>query len=72
LFFEGNCVDGKCICDQGFSGEDCSMVRAAPSIFFAPFCDVSTEECSSATVFGDGFSSEDGLTCTYQPAEVSL
>ena len=69
----GDCKNGVCYCHAGFAGDDCSLSKSSiPDVFFAPFCDVSEEECGNAEIYGNGFIKSDDLTCIYQPAEVSV
>lgn len=71
LLIVGDCRNGVCYCHSGFAGDDCSLSKSAiPDVLFAPFCDVSTEQCGNAEIYGNGFIKSDDLICTYQPAEV--
>ena len=61
------------MCYRGFAGEDCSLsMSSIPNVYFTPFCDVYTQTCDSAKIYGDGFVHSKELTCTFQPAEVLL
>ncbi|XP_060579493.1 uncharacterized protein LOC132736386 isoform X3 [Ruditapes philippinarum] len=65
----GNCEDGVCVCEDGYSGISCDISKATiPTVFSAPFlCDViDTSDCMAAPVYGDNFVESETLTCHYE------
>ncbi|XP_067939850.1 von Willebrand factor D and EGF domain-containing protein-like [Watersipora subatra] len=68
----GDCIDGECVCFTDYAAEDCSLKKSdIPNVYFTPPCDVATEACDIAEVYGDGFVKSTDLICTFQPVEVS-
>ncbi|XP_062570171.1 von Willebrand factor D and EGF domain-containing protein-like [Saccostrea cucullata] len=55
----GTCSGGNCTCDTGYGGSDCSFdILAPPAITSVPsagLCDLSSRDCSEATMFGKYF-----------------
>ncbi|KAF6038677.1 hypothetical protein EB796_003006 [Bugula neritina] len=68
----GQCKNGECVCNPGYVSEDCSLsISTIPDVYFAPFCDVATEVCNTANVFGEGFINSSQITCSFQPAQIN-
>nr|QNH72442.1 toxin candidate TRINITY_DN31332_c0_g1_i1.p1 [Pachycerianthus borealis] len=62
----GQCHNGKCTCDTGFTSQDCSIsLTEAPTLdkdtLGLTLCDKSNSTCESETIFGSGFLKD--LTC---------
>ncbi|KAL4231419.1 hypothetical protein ACF0H5_008996 [Mactra antiquata] len=70
----GNCTDGVCICEPGYSGVNCSISKeTVPSVSNVPYlCDITqTTDCMAAVVIGDNFVESDHLTCHFEYIEVT-
>jgi hypothetical protein len=66
----GRCENGKCICNGGYSGPDCSMVantKPTLSMDSTSLCDKRYENCSYATVYGQNFLDDGSLKCRITP-----
>ncbi|XP_061190201.1 von Willebrand factor D and EGF domain-containing protein-like [Saccostrea echinata] len=55
----GTCNGGNCTCDTGYGGSDCSFdLLGPPTVTGVPsagLCDLSSKDCSEATMFGKYF-----------------
>ncbi|OWF39670.1 von Willebrand factor D and EGF domain-containing protein-like [Mizuhopecten yessoensis] len=69
----GSCINGTCQCENGYSGNDCSMSGNAPPILSQEtnvgLCDTSINVCSKYLVSGENFMPMQ-LTCRAQPFKV--
>ncbi|ESN95271.1 hypothetical protein HELRODRAFT_179612 [Helobdella robusta] len=68
--YHGICVRGMCVCDNGFSTADCSVVYPSrPQILESKNlgqCDVRTMNCSRMILYGRNFINNPNLTCHLQ------
>nr|XP_022310403.1 uncharacterized protein LOC111115834 isoform X2 [Crassostrea virginica] len=68
--YQGYCIKGKCTCNQGYGGSDCSFDRfSAPEIwstFPSNVCDKSTQSCSRMNFRGRYFIENIKKTCYIQ------
>jgi len=67
----GNCVDGECVCMEGYAGSDCRVdlnIGAKTTSIYPYKCDINhPEECGSwIRVNGQNFLNSESLTCWYQ------
>ncbi|XP_068690355.1 uncharacterized protein [Montipora foliosa] len=65
--FNGNCINGSCLCYKDFTADDCSAyVYEIPSIQSLQangLCDRRTRPCRKVTVLGTGFIPTENMTC---------
>ncbi|XP_064612523.1 uncharacterized protein LOC135476426 [Liolophura sinensis] len=71
----GKCVDGKCVCDEGFEEMDCSLnSQDAPVLArfenFETRCESSQNNCTILTILGRNFAKTNGITCTIEEIEL--
>ncbi|RUS80658.1 hypothetical protein EGW08_011562 [Elysia chlorotica] len=62
----GRCLDDKCVCNQGYIGDDCAYRNDTPPVVIRPtdaVCDVRISPCISVTVIGEGFIDSPSLVC---------
>nr|XP_022289580.1 von Willebrand factor D and EGF domain-containing protein-like isoform X2 [Crassostrea virginica] len=72
----GVCSNGKCICESGFGGSDCSFdVLSLPTITRLSdngLCDKSNEPCDDITLYGYYFLENMNTTCYVIREEVNM
>ncbi|GFR90478.1 von Willebrand factor D and EGF domain-containing protein [Elysia marginata] len=71
---QGTCSAGKCTCDQGFTGFDCSLNTTSNPLltYLEPqICNTLTDPCTSVVVYGNGFT-ESSLSCFFYKLQSSL
>ncbi|XP_071955877.1 von Willebrand factor D and EGF domain-containing protein-like [Antedon mediterranea] len=72
---KGECINGTCVCIEGFGGSDCSISLAEPPLVFAVLgdglCDIRSRPCRSAKVYGENFDERGNITCHIQHINVS-
>ncbi|XP_064594818.1 uncharacterized protein LOC135461582 [Liolophura sinensis] len=65
--FHGNCVAGKCQCEAGWIGDDCSIDgNTPPEVLGLPrggLCDLKHRKCDRTVVYGSRFPSSENITC---------
>ncbi|PFX16668.1 Fibropellin-1 [Stylophora pistillata] len=65
--FNGKCINGSCLCDGGYTADDCSIsLYQKPSIKRLQtdgLCDRRQRACKRATVLGTQFLNSTNLTC---------
>ncbi|XP_070535026.1 von Willebrand factor D and EGF domain-containing protein-like [Ptychodera flava] len=72
----GDCVNGTCQCQDGFSGADCSIELSRPPEIWYIFhydqglCDVREDDCSSLGVIGENLLESDDLVCLFSEGEL--
>ncbi|ESP04739.1 hypothetical protein LOTGIDRAFT_237271 [Lottia gigantea] len=70
----GLCEDGKCICNSGYIGSDCSVSLNEPPLAHNleadGHCDLSVDDCTDVAVFGGRFVDADQTKCKLLPFEV--
>ncbi|XP_019633198.1 PREDICTED: von Willebrand factor D and EGF domain-containing protein-like isoform X3 [Branchiostoma belcheri] len=63
----GDCVNGSCVCHEGFTSDDCSLVEGAPpTAWFIPNdgkCDIRLRPCRKISLIADGLVESENLTC---------
>jgi len=63
----GLCVNGSCVCDEGYTAEDCSIsIYQRPAISMLQgygLCDRRQRPCRKVTVMGTGFLNSTNMTC---------
>ncbi|XP_046568578.1 von Willebrand factor D and EGF domain-containing protein-like [Haliotis rubra] len=63
----GTCNDGRCHCDAGFGGGDCSVDLSIPPVLVdaseGGTCDLATGRCAEIAVLGDIFSGQETSKC---------
>ncbi|XP_035658108.1 von Willebrand factor D and EGF domain-containing protein-like [Branchiostoma floridae] len=64
---KGDCVNGSCVCHNGFTSDDCSLVEGAPpTAWFIPNdgkCDIRLRPCRKISLIADGLIESENLTC---------
>ncbi|XP_068719986.1 von Willebrand factor D and EGF domain-containing protein-like [Montipora capricornis] len=84
--FNGNCVNGSCLCYKDFIADDCSAslyeIPSIQSLQTNGLCDRRTRPCRKVTVLGTSFIPTENLTChvrefkvvnsTWQPYNTEL
>ncbi|XP_052274252.1 von Willebrand factor D and EGF domain-containing protein-like isoform X4 [Dreissena polymorpha] len=72
----GQCMNGKCRCDNGYIGDDCSVdSNAAPIIVGIPdrgLCDIKERPCKQTAVIGRNFVESAKLSCRLTPIQVAF
>ncbi|XP_061190172.1 von Willebrand factor D and EGF domain-containing protein-like [Saccostrea echinata] len=72
----GTCSGGNCSCDSGHGGSDCSFDLLGPptltSVPSAGLCDLSSRDCSEATMFGKYFVENMGSLCYVNVKQVNV
>jgi hypothetical protein len=70
----GQCSNGTCECESGYSGDDCNLDLQSPIDLVVPvndgLCDVRSTNCSVAQLQGTGFLPQI-TTCLVQPVTVN-
>ncbi|XP_078371962.1 von Willebrand factor D and EGF domain-containing protein-like isoform X7 [Oculina patagonica] len=65
--FNGRCVNGSCICNKGYTANDCAIsTKQIPSISMLQgngVCDRRQRPCRKVTVMGNGFLNSTNITC---------
>ncbi|CAI9738780.1 Willebrand factor D and EGF domain-containing [Octopus vulgaris] len=66
----GTCVNGTCICSEGYAGVDCSEnIKKPPELMLIEsdgFCDEQLMACDSIIVYGKNVPSNQNLTCIFK------
>ncbi|CAH1785137.1 unnamed protein product [Owenia fusiformis] len=72
---QGKCFEGKCQCNEGFEGLDCSVNSTQPpEIYNIPqraLCDIQQRPCLSTPIAGENFLEAETLTCQLEYALVT-
>ncbi|CAH3035734.1 unnamed protein product [Porites lobata] len=65
--FNGRCVNGSCICNEGYTANDCAIpIYQIPQISMLQgngLCDRRQRPCRKVTVMGTGFVNSTNMTC---------
>ncbi|XP_046563492.1 uncharacterized protein LOC124272364 isoform X1 [Haliotis rubra] len=72
----GNCSEGSCVCEEGYTGQNCSISKdVTPDILpvneDGGGCNVNHMDCSQIAIMGLNFVNSDTLGCFYQPIKVT-
>ncbi|KAK3722302.1 hypothetical protein QZH41_017750, partial [Actinostola sp. cb2023] len=71
----GNCTNRTCICEEGYTSNDCSMsLNAVPEllgIYDGGLCDIRRRPCKKTDIFGREFINSENLTCHIRELKVS-
>ncbi|ESP04737.1 hypothetical protein LOTGIDRAFT_237269 [Lottia gigantea] len=71
---QGLCEHGKCICNSGFIGSDCSVSLSKPPLAHNleadGHCDLSLDDCNEVAVFGGRFVDHDKTKCKLLPFKI--
>ncbi|XP_078311454.1 uncharacterized protein LOC111132750 [Crassostrea virginica] len=66
----GTCVEGVCVCDHPWIGDDCSVnmndALDLDIIGSGVPCDLNRYACNSVNLYGDNFAEVENLTCHYR------
>ncbi|ESO98588.1 hypothetical protein LOTGIDRAFT_238999 [Lottia gigantea] len=72
---QGRCAKGKCICNTGYIGSDCSVSLNEPPLAHnleaEGHCDLSVDDCTEVAVFGGRFVEHEKTKCQLNPFEVN-
>lgn len=66
---------GLCSCDDGYSGDDCSISLTAPPFVYTPpdpTCDTQLDKCLTVAVYGEGFANTEQLKCFIEILKVHI
>ncbi|XP_070570349.1 von Willebrand factor D and EGF domain-containing protein-like [Ptychodera flava] len=68
----GECINGTCLCYEGYEGADCSVdAMSPPTLWYIneveehALCDVREDSCQQISVIGDNFLNSEYLVCFY-------
>ncbi|XP_071090000.1 uncharacterized protein [Haliotis cracherodii] len=72
----GNCSEGACVCEDGYTGLNCSLSKdVQPAILpvneDSGGCNINHMDCSQITIMGLNFVDSYTLSCFYQPIKVT-
>ncbi|VDI02845.1 Hypothetical predicted protein, partial [Mytilus galloprovincialis] len=71
----GECIQGLCLCNQSYTGEDCSVNLDKPPVLLdiseESLCDLTKRPCTSMSLFGEGFYQSQQITCRLNEATLS-
>ncbi|ELT95988.1 hypothetical protein CAPTEDRAFT_223239 [Capitella teleta] len=70
---QGVCARGKCVCQPGVTGSDCSIrIRQMPKIVHVSgggMCDIRLRPCRKMQILGEGFVNATDLMCKFTAAD---
>ncbi|WAR28808.1 SVEP1-like protein [Mya arenaria] len=66
----GICIKGKCVCDLGFTGVDCSTITSLPPEMLGlpddGLCDLTKRRCERTSVYGNNLADGVNFTCRFK------
>ncbi|XP_066302881.1 von Willebrand factor D and EGF domain-containing protein-like [Branchiostoma lanceolatum] len=64
---KGQCINGTCVCDEGYTSVDCSLEEGSPpQLLLIPnngLCDIRRRPCRKTSIIADGLVESENLTC---------